>query len=148
MKDNRQSLQMSILASPSMANFSGVVHGGELLKILDQVAYACATRYCGVGVVTLAVDQVHFKKSIPIGSLMHFYASVNYTGTSSCEVGIRVEFENIKTQEITHCNSSYFTMVALDAEGKKASIPPLTPQTEEAKRRYQEAKERRERRFV
>lgn len=147
MKENRQSLQMSILASPNMANFSGVVHGGELLKMLDQVAYTCATRYCGVGVVTLAVDQVIFKHPIPIGSLMHFYASINYTGTTSCEVGIRVECENIKTREITHCNSSYFTMVALDQNGKKMQIPPLIPQTEKEKRRFQEAKIRREKRF-
>lgn len=148
MAKNRQSLQMSILASPGMANFSGVVHGGELLKLLDQVAYTCATRYCGVGVVTLAVDRVIFKHPIPIGSLIHFYASINYTGTTSCEVGIRVECEDIKTHKITHCNSSYFTMVALNQDGTKTKIPPLIPQTNEEKRRFQEAKQRREKRLV
>lgn len=143
MKADRKNLKMSILASPDIKNFNGVVHGGELLKILDRVAYACATRYCGVGVVTLMVDHVLFKCPIPIGSLMHFYASINYTGNTSCEVGIRVEYEDIKTQQCTHCNSSYFTMVALDEEGKKVSIPPLIPQTEEEKRRFQRAQERR-----
>ncbi|RDU72046.1 acyl-CoA thioesterase [Helicobacter brantae] len=143
-----KTLRMSILASPSLANFSGVVHGGELLKLLDQVAYACATRYCGCGVVTLSVDQVLFKQPIPIGSLMNFYASVNYVGKTSCEVGIRVEFENIKTHEVFHCNSSYFTMVALDEKGNKVAIPPLTPHTPEEVRRYEEAQKRREKRKV
>lgn len=145
---NVKTLTMSILASPSLANFSGVVHGGELLKLLDQVAYACATRYCGCGVVTLSVDGVLFKQPIPIGSLMNFYASVNYVGKTSCEVGIRVEFENIKTHEVFHCNSSYFTMVAIDEKGSKTQIPPFTPSTPEEKRRFEEAKKRREKRVL
>lgn len=145
---NVKTLTMSILASPNLANFSGVVHGGELLKLLDQVAYACATRYCGCGVVTLSVDQVLFKHPIPIGSLINFYASVNYVGKTSCEVGIRVEFENIKTHEIFHCNSSYFTMVALDEKGNKIEIPPFFPDTPEEIRRYEEAQKRREKRIV
>lgn len=142
-----KTLHMSILASPNLANFSGVVHGGELLKLLDQVAYACATRYCGCGVVTLSVDQVLFKQPIPIGSLINFYASVNYVGRTSCEVGIRVEFENIKTREVFHCNSSYFTMVAIDSNGSKIKIPSFTPQTDEEKRRYEEAQKRKEKRM-
>ncbi|MCE3046523.1 acyl-CoA thioesterase [Helicobacter sp. faydin-H17] len=147
MENNKHLLTMSILASPNMANFSGVVHGGEILKLLDQVAYACATRYCGVGVVTLAVDQVLFRHPIPIGSLMHFYASINFTGNTSCEVGIRTEYEDLKTQKRIHCNSAYFTMIALNEKKQKVQIPPFVPQNEEQKRRFQEAKERREKRF-
>lgn len=143
----RDSLKMSILTSPNMANFSGVMHGGELLKLLDQVAYTCATRYCGCGVVTLSVDQVLFKCPIPIGSLLNFYASINYTGTTSCEVGIRVECEDIKTREIIHCNSSYFTMVAIDECGKKTVVPSFVPETDEQKRRHQEAVQRRKKRI-
>lgn len=143
-----KTLRMSILASPSLANFSGVVHGGELLKLLDQVAYACATRYCGCGVVTLSVDSVLFKQPIPIGSLMNFYASVNYVGKTSCEVGIRVEFENIKTREVFHCNSSYFTMVAINEKGEKTQIPPFTPSTPEEVRRYEDAQIRRQKRII
>lgn len=139
---------MSILASPGMANFSGVVHGGELLRLLDQVAYACATRYCGEGVVTLSVDQVLFRHPIAIGTLMWFYASVNFVGKTSCEVGIRVECENVKTGVITHCNSSYFTMVALDVHGKKVAMPPFEPEGEEEKRRYENALKRREKRLA
>ena len=148
MKTDTKSLKMSILASPDMENFRGVVHGGKLLHILDQVAYACATRYCGAGVVTFGVDQVSFRRPIPIGSLMHFYASINYTGNTSCEVGIRVEYEDIKTQQCTHCNSSYFTMIALNDKGEKVSIPPFIPQTEEEKHRFQRAQERRKNRFA
>ncbi|RDU59211.1 acyl-CoA thioesterase [Helicobacter marmotae] len=136
-------LTMSVLASPSMANFSGVVHGGELMKLLDQVAYACATRYCGCGVVTIGVDGMVFKNPIPIGSLIIFLASVNYVGSSSCEVGIKVISEDIKNRFVTHCVSSYFTMVAID-KGKKVQIPPLNPTTEIEKKRFEEAKKRKE----
>lgn len=141
---NPRTLSMSILVSPSMANFSGVMHGGDLLKILDQVAYACATRYCGVGVVTMAVDSVTFKQPIPIGSLLTFLASVNYTGKTSCEVGIKVVSEDIKNKFVTHCNSCYFTMVAIE-NGKKVEIPQFEPQTEIEKRRWNKAIERKKR---
>lgn len=139
-----KSLTMSVLAAPSMANFSGVMHGGELMKLLDQVAYACATRYCGCGVVTIGVDGMVFKNPIPIGSLVIFLASVNYVGSSSCEVGIKVISEDIKNRFVTHCNSCYFTMVAIDKDGKKVKIPPLTPTTEAEKRRFEAAKKRKE----
>lgn len=142
-----KSLTMSVLVTPSMSNFSGVMHGGELLKMLDQVAYACATRYCGVGVVTLSVDNVLFKQPIPIGSLLTFLASVNYTGRTSCEVGIKVISENIKDKYVTHCNSCYFTMVAVE-NGKTVSIPQLVPKNDIEKRRFQKAKLRRENRLL
>lgn len=140
-----KSLTMSILAAPNMANFSGVVHGGELMRLLDQVAYACATRYCGCGVVTIGVDDVVFKQPIPIGSLIIFLARVNYVGSTSCEVGIKVISEDIKNRFVTHCNSCYFTMVAIDKEsGKKVTIPPLNPTTKDEKRRFQAALLRKE----
>ncbi|CBG39276.1 acyl-CoA thioesterase [Helicobacter mustelae] len=137
-----RTLIMSVLVNPSMANFTGVMHGGDLLKILDQVAYACATRYCGVGVVTMAVDSVTFRHPIPIGSLLTFLASINYTGKTSCEVGIKVISEDIKNKYVTHCNSCYFTMVAVD-QGKKVAVPQFEPKTEIEKRRWAEAIERR-----
>lgn len=140
--DNR-SLTMNILVTPSMANFSGLMHGGELLKILDQVAYACATRYCGVGVVTLSVDSVTFRQPIPIGTLLTFLASVNHTGKTSCEVGIKVISENIKERFVMHCVSCYFTMVAFK-DGKSVPIPQLEPRNQVEKRRYEAAIKRRE----
>lgn len=137
-----RSLTMSVLVTPSMSNFNGVMHGGELLKMLDQVAYACATRYCGVGVVTLSVDKVLFKHPIPIGSLLTFLARVNYTGKTSCEVGIKVISENIQDKHVTHCNSCYFTMVALQ-NGRPIPIPQLKPSTPEEKVRYDRALKKR-----
>ena len=93
-------LVMSELMMPNTANFSGNVHGGELLRLLDQVAYSCASRYSGHYCVTLSVDKVLFKEPIHVGELVTFYASVNYTGRTSMEVGIRVEAQNIRTGQV------------------------------------------------
>jgi acyl-CoA hydrolase len=101
------------------------VHGGDLLKMLDQVAYACASRYSGGYVVTLSVDQVIFRQPIHVGELVTFLASVNYVGKTSMEVGIRVQAENIQNRTIRHTNSCYFTMVAVDQHGKPTRVPPL-----------------------
>lgn len=120
---------MSILMTPDMANFIGNVHGGDLLKMLDQVAYACASRYSGNYVVTLSVDQVMFREPIYVGELVTFAASVNYVGTTSMEVGIRVEAEDVRARTIRHTNSCYFTMVAIDDNGKPTPIPPLDIKT-------------------
>ncbi len=91
-------LSMTVLMSPDMANFSGKVHGGAILRLLDQVAYACASRYAGSYVVTLSVDQVMFRQPIAVGELVTFLASVNHTGTSSMEIGIKVVAEDILAQ--------------------------------------------------
>lgn len=135
---------MSVLMTPDKANFSGNVHGGDLLKYLDQVAYACASRYCGHYVVTLSVDQVMFKHAIPVGSLVTFLASVNYTGKTSMEVGIKVISEDIQKGIATHTNSCFFTMVAMGSDGKPTLIPPLEPGSEVEKRRFCNGKTRRE----
>ncbi|MBD3727637.1 MAG: acyl-CoA thioesterase [Moraxella osloensis] len=116
---------MSVLMTPDLANFTGNVHGGDLLKMLDQVAYACASRYSGGYVVTLSVDQVIFRQPIHVGELVTFLASVNYVGKTSMEVGIRVQAENIQNRTIRHTNSCYFTMVAVDQHGKPTRVPPL-----------------------
>ena len=136
-------LSMTILMTPDTANFAGNVHGGTILKLLDQVAYACASRYAGRYVVTLSVDQVMFRQAIHVGELVTFLAQVNYTGTSSMEVGIKVVAENIRSQEVRHVNSCFFTMVAVDDERRPASVPPLNPATAEDKRRFESAKIRR-----
>lgn len=118
-------LTMSILMTPDLANFTGNVHGGDLLKMLDQVAYACASRYSGTYVVTLSVDQVIFREPIHVGELVTFLASVNHVGHTSMEIGIRVQAENIQQRTIRHTNSCYFTMVAVDKNGKPTPVPPL-----------------------
>ena len=118
-------LYMSVLMTPDMANFIGNVHGGDLLKMLDQVAYACASRYSGNYVVTLSVDQVMFREPIYVGELVTFAASVNYVGNTSMEIGIRVEAEDVRARTVRHTNSCYFTMVAIDDKGKPTAVPPL-----------------------
>ena len=134
---------MTVLMTPDTANFSGNVHGGTILKLLDQVAYACASRYAGSYVVTLSVDQVTFRQPIHVGELVTFLASVNHTGTSSMEVGIKVIAENIRTQAVRHVNSCFFTMVAVDDERRPAPVPPLSPSTPDETRRFEQAKVRR-----
>jgi acyl-CoA hydrolase len=129
--------------TPDMSNFSGKVHGGTLLKLLDQVAYACASKYAKSYVVTISVDRVTFRQPIQVGELVTFSAAVNYTGSTSMEIGIRVDTENISTGVRRHTNSCYFTMVAVDEEGRPHPVRPLTPHDPVAKRRYRDAQQRR-----
>jgi acyl-CoA hydrolase len=137
-------LSMTVLMTPDTANFSGNVHGGTILKLLDQVAYACASRYATTYVVTLSVDQVVFRQPIHVGELVTFLASVNHTGNSSMEVGIKVIAENIRTQETRHVNSCFFTMVATDNSGKPTPVPSLRPFSPDERRRYAAAEMRKE----
>jgi acyl-CoA hydrolase len=127
-----------------MANFTGNVHGGTILKLLDQAAYACASRYAGRYVVTLSVDQVIFREPIHVGELVSFLASVNLTGTTSMEIGIKVVTENIQTQTVRHANSCFFTMVAMDENRKPAVVPPLIPLNADQRRRAAAARVRRD----
>ncbi|NOU43621.1 MAG: acyl-CoA thioesterase [Methyloglobulus sp.] len=129
-------LTMTVLMTPDMANFSGHVHGGSLLKLLDQVAYACAAKYCKSYVVTAALDQVFFRQQVHVGELVTFMAHVNHVGRSSMEIGIKVVAENLRTHEKRHTTSCYFTMVALDENGKTIEIQRLTLETEEEKRHF------------
>ena len=137
-------LTMTVLMTPDTANFAGNVHGGTILKLLDQVAYACASRYAGRYVVTLSVDQVTFRQPVHVGDLVTFLSSVNYTGTSSMEVGIKVISENIRTQEVRHVNSCFFTMVAVDDDRKPVPVTPIRPFTPAEKRRHAAATVRKE----
>ncbi|WP_186418201.1 acyl-CoA thioesterase [Bosea sp. CS1GBMeth4] len=140
----RHQLEMTVLMTPDMANFSGKVHGGALLNLLDRVAFSCASRYSGAYAVTLSVDQVVFKEPIHVGELVTFRAAVNLTGRSSMEIGIRVEAENIRLGTRRHTNSCYFTMVAVDDDGRPVPVPPLQPATVLDRRRFSAAQIRRE----
>ena len=139
----RHQLSMTVLMTPDTANFSGKVHGGTVLKLLDQVAFACASRYASSYVVTLSVDQVMFRQPIQVGELLTFLAAVNHTGTSSMEIGIKVIAENIRTQEQRHVNSCFFTMIAVDDHGKPTPVPALEPGTPDEYRRHAAAQLRR-----
>ena len=140
----KHELTMTVLMTPDMANFTGNVHGGTVLKLLDQVAYACASRYAGRYVVTLSVDQVTFREPIHVGELVTFLASVNHTGTTSMEVGIKVMAENIQTQTTRHANSCFFTMVAMDEARRPVAVAPLQLHTPNQVRRDGAARIRRE----
>ena len=140
----RSELEMTILVTPDQANFLGNLHGGDLLMRLDRVAYTCAARYSSKHCVTLSVDKVLFKEPIHMGEMVSFLATVNYTGRTSMEIGIKVLAEDIKKGLVRHTNTCYFTMVAVDDQTKKPTeIPQLTPETDEEKRRFEDAKRRR-----
>ncbi|MFT7108725.1 MAG: acyl-CoA hydrolase [Psychrobacter glaciei] len=137
---------MTELVTPTMANFSGNMHGGELLKLLDKVAYACAMRYSGTYAVTLSVDNVVFKQPIHIGELVTCMATVNYTGRSSMEIGIKVIAENIQEQTVRHTNSCFFTMVGLK-DGQATEVPSLELKDDTQRRRWNKAVKRKEARM-
>lgn len=144
MEYSNAQLTMTVLMTPDKANFMSNVHGGDLLKLLDQVAYACASRYAGKQAVTLSVDQVTFRQPIHVGELVTCFASVNYTGNTSMEVGIKVIAENIQSQAKRHVNSCFFTMVAIGQDGKPSVVPTFIPKTPDELRRHRGAQLRRE----
>jgi len=144
MSEQEKSLHMTILMTPEMANFSGNVHGGAILKLLDQVAYACAARYCKNYVVTLSLDQVTFKEPIKVGELVSFRAHVNYVGNCSMEVGVKVIAENLHSNVKRHTNSCYFTMVSTGEDGKPTPAPLLELNTEFEHKLYEAALMRKE----
>lgn len=127
---------ISELMLPSHSNFNGKIHGGYILSLLDQIAFACASKHSRVYCVTASVDTVDFLKPIEIGELITLKASVNYVGNSSMVIGIRVEAENIQTGEIKHCNSSHFTMVAKDENGNSVKVPGLILENDHDIRRF------------
>lgn len=136
-------LTMTILMTPDLVNFSGNVHGGAILRYLDQAAYSCAARYSGQYVVTLSVDQVFFREPIHVGELVTFKSSVNYTGKTSMEIGIKVIAEDTRSKTIRHVMSSFFTMVSVDKDRKPCEVPALVLENDVERRRYEEAKIRR-----
>ncbi len=129
---------------PEHANPAGNVHGGYILKIVDQAAAIAGARHTHQNVVTASVDRMDFISPVYIGNLVFAKASINYTGKTSMEIGVRVEAECIRTGTHTHVGSAYLTFVALDDNDKPTEIPQIITETEEEKRRYMEAQNRRE----
>lgn len=132
------------LMIPSYSNFGGKIHGGIILGLMDKVAYACAAKHAGNYCVTVSIDTVNFVAPVEVGELVSLLASVNYVGTSSMVVGIRVQSENVKTQHIKHTNSSYFTMVAIGDDHKPATVPGLILQSHLEVQRFYQAYHRKE----
>jgi len=140
-------LSITQLMLPSHSNFGGKIHGGHILNLMDQIAFACASKHSQKYCVTASVNRVDFRSPVEVGELLTLKASVNYTGRTSMVVGVRVESQNITTGKRRHCNSSYFTMVAKSEDGKSVEIPGLLIQDEQGIRRFTRSKFRKEAAF-
>lgn len=135
---------MTHLVLPQDANPAGNLHGGVILKHIDTAGGVVAKKHSRTNVVTASIDRMAFKQPAYMGELLTFKASLNHVGTSSMEIGVRVEAENLQTGEVRHTNSAYLTYVALDENAKPTPVPPLKLEDETAKRRFGEAELRRE----
>ncbi|SEB40068.1 uncharacterized domain 1-containing protein [Tenacibaculum sp. MAR_2009_124] len=135
-------ISITELMLPAHANFSGKIHGGYVLNLMDQIAFACASKHSATYCVTASVDTVDFLNPIEVGELVTMRASINFVGKTSMVVGIRVESQNIQTGKVNHCNSSYFTMVAKDENGKGKAVPGIIINDEIEMRRFLKAVKR------
>ena len=129
------------------ANFAGLVHGGVVMKLVDTAAGLAAFKHAGGMCVTVSMDEMSFLAPVHVGDTVTVKASVNDVGTTSLEIGVRVESEDLQTGTRTHTSSAHLVFVALDDEGKPRPVPPLIAETEEERRRQREAKIRRETRM-
>jgi len=130
------------LMVPSYSNFGGKIHGGVILSLMDKVAYVCAAKHAEAYCVTAAIESVDFLAPVEVGDLVSLLASVNYTGHSSLIVGIRVISENVKTQEVKHTNTSYFTMVAFGDDNKTVKVPGLILENHKQAYRFHKGSQR------
>ena len=128
---------------PADANFLGVIHGGVILKQIDEAAGTCAYRFARTRVVTAAIDRMSFHYPVQIGNLVVCKATVNWAGRSSMEIGVRVEAEDLATGVWLHTNSAYLVFVALDDERRPTAVPELLLETADERRRWAAAEERR-----
>jgi acyl-CoA hydrolase len=136
------------LAEPQSQNVAGTLFGGVLLGFIDRAAAFCAMKHAGRPVVTKSFDDVEFNQPIYIGELVVAKASVNFTGTTSMEIGVKVYAQNPITGDERHTNTCYATFVALDENGRPARVPPVLPETDEEKRRNEAGRARREERLA
>ncbi len=130
------------------ANLAGNVHGGCIMKLIDNTAGIVAARHTGRNVVTASLDRLDFHSPVFVGDLLRMTASINYVGKKSMEVGVRIEAENFMTGEVRHTASAYLTFVPLDEHGKPMEVQPIDFSSEDEKRRNCEAQERRKRRIA
>ena len=135
---------MTELVLPQHTNAIGSIFGGVVMSWIDIAAAIAAQRYCRRACVTASVDDLHFLAPIKKGWIVHLKARVNYTSKTSMEIGVRVDSEDPMTGEKHHTSSAYLTFVALDTNGKPVKVPDLVPQTDDEKRRFEDAVKRRE----
>jgi uncharacterized protein (TIGR00369 family) len=127
---------------PEHANAQGNVHGGVIMKLIDEAGGLCATRHARHPAVTVAVDSLRFLSPVHVGDLVTFMAHLNWTGRTSMEAEVNVEAENLLTGQKTHTNSAYLVFVALDQEGHPVEVPGLILETEEERRRWMQGAQR------
>ena len=138
---------LSQLMHPEHANLLGNVHGGWIMKLVDEAGALACMRHAQRKVVTVAIDSMTFRQPIRIGDLINLNAEVTFTGRTSLEAEVQVLAENPVTGEQTHTNTAYLVYVALDDEGKPTAVPPLRYETDAEKRKAEQAKERQARRL-
>ncbi len=141
------SLTIAQVMQPQDANPAGNVHGGAIVKLIDTAAAVVASRHARRNAVTASIDSLSFHSPVYVGDLLFLRASMNMAGTTSMEIGVRVEAENVISGEVRHTASAYLTFVALDKVGRPTPVPPLIPETSEERRRNHEAIARREMRL-
>ena len=138
---------LSQLMHPEHANLLGNVHGGWIMKLVDEAGALTCMRHAQRKVVTVTIDSMDFRQPIRIGDLVILNAEVTYTGRTSMEVTVEVHAENPITGEQTHTNTAYLVYVALDDSGRPTPVPPLLAETEEEKQKLAQAQERQQRRL-
>src|SRR5512143_921211 len=124
------------------ANALGNVHGGWIMKLIDEAGGLCATRHARRPAVTLAVDSLRFLSPVHVGDYVTFTAHLNWTGRTSMEVEVNVEAENLLTGQKTHTNSAYLVYVALGQDGRPVEVPGLVLETEDERRRWMQGSQR------
>lgn len=137
---------MHELVLPNDTNLLGNVLGGRVMHLMDMCAAMSAYKHARTAVVTASVDQLDFLAPVKMGDIMILKSSVNYTGKSSMEVGVRIESENPKTGSIYHTSSAYLTFVSLNDNGKPQGVPMVAPETDVEKQRFEEGRARHEER--
>ena len=125
------------------ANILGNVHGGEIMKMVDNAGGLAALKHCGGPVVTVAMDEMSFMEPVFVGDVVTAKSMVNDTGRTSVEVGVRVEAENLLTGKVVHVSSAHLVFVSIDESGKPVPLPPLIVESEEERRRMRAAEQRR-----
>ncbi len=141
-------LTLAVAMNPADANALGDVHGGQIMKIVDEAGGICAIRHARRPTVTVAMDSMTFLSPVQVGNLVTFRAMINWVGRTSIEVGVRVEAEDVLTGQVTHTNSAYLVYVALDENGRPTPVPPLIVETEGQRRRWEEGARRQEHRLA
>jgi len=136
------SVVMAQLMLPHQANIAGYIHGGEVMKIMDNAAGVVAARHAHTNVVTVRVDNIFFLKPVRVGDVLLVHASLTFVGRSSMEIRVEVETENIAREKKQKALTANFIYVSLDKTGKPTEVPPLLITTEEEERLFEEGRER------